>query len=73
MSAKRQGIPHVPAFTEVIPVSPPSSSPHSTSPRNAGEPVTLAGLASQVEEIKDQVAIMVEWLRTLDERTADED
>lgn len=73
MSAKRQRIPHVPGFTEVTPVSPPSSSPDRTTLDNATEPVTLASLASRIEDIKAQIAIMVEWLQTLDERTADDD
>ncbi len=72
MSAKRQRIPHVPAFTEVIDAPSSSSSLARTTLDNATEPVTLATLAGDIEGIKDQIAIMVEWLETLDERLTSE-
>lgn len=73
MSAKRKRIPHVPGFGEVINASAEDSSLDPTPSSNAKKPVTFASLASELEDIKDQIAIMVEWLQTLDERTADED
>lgn len=73
MSAKRRVDTHVPRITEVINASADDSSPTRIPSKNATEPVTLASLASDLEGIKAQIAIMVEWLQTLDERTAIDD
>lgn len=73
MNAKQKRIPHVPAAAEVITAPPSGSSLDRASPRNATKPVTLESLTSQNEDIKDHLPIMVEWLETLDERTANDD
>ncbi len=72
MTAKRQRISHVPGFAEVIDEPSPDSSLDRITPRNATEPVTLEILAGDLEDIKIQIAIFVEWLQTLDERAADD-
>ena len=73
MSAKRRVDTHVPRITEVINASADDSSHPRIPSKNATEPVTLASLASDLEDVKGQIAIMVEWLETLDERTGNED
>ncbi len=73
MSPKRRVDTHVPRIAEVINASAEDSSHPRIPSRNATEHVTLASLASDLEGIKGQIAIMVEWLQTLDERTGNED
>ncbi len=73
MSAKRRPVTHVPANGEDI-VTPSSSRKlEHTTALFATDAVTLESLARHIGNIKAQIAIMVEWLETLDECTASED
>jgi hypothetical protein len=40
---------------------------------NATESVTLETLAADIDDLKAQLAIIVEWLETLEQRLGDED
>lgn len=73
MSAKRQRIPHVPGFTEVIDAPSSSSSPNRTTLDNATEPVSLATLAGDIAEIKLEIGVIVDWLHALETTLANDD
>ncbi len=73
MSPKRRVDTHVPRITEVITEPLLPSTLERTAARTAKKPVTLESLADDLENLKTQIAIMVEWLQNLDERTASGD
>lgn len=70
MTTKRKRISHVPEMGKVITEPSIPSSLDRAAARTATEPVTLDTLAGDLENLKTQIAIMVEWLQSLDERAA---